>query len=162
MHDDSMHPAIVSRADVAERLALVRPDRYVAGSSRDWAAEVVAEVARDIDQFEARRMAAEQIVAQVEGAATRAANLLMRQIHNTGALPLDWWDRARWPLSVGDDRVCFEALTPEDVNSFAIEEERATADYSARLDAVEGARLLSELLRKSGAHTVRDLARAGS
>ena len=145
--------------DVAELLARHRPDRYRAGE-RDWQQSVIDAVAADIDAFTAKQLAAEQIVSRSEASATRRTNRFMRSVLGTGGLPLDWMDQDRWPLAVGDERVCLGALTGDDLDLFALDEEaRANKDHSARLDAVKGARMLHDQLGEYRCRQIRDLGR---
>ena len=104
---------------------------------------------------EARQVAAIDIVKNLERRATKNSNRLLRTIGSSGQLPSDWLDMARWPITVGEFRVCFEDLTPFDLRQFASEEEhRANKDHTARLDAVKGARELADLVELSHQATV--------
>lgn len=145
--------------DVAEMLTRDRPDRYKQGE-RDWQQHVVNVVAQNIDSFKARQLAAEQIVSRTEASATRRTNKFMREIIAHDGLPLDWMDRDRWPLVVGDHRVCLGALTPEDIELFTLDEEaRANKDHQARMDCVQGARRLRDQMLQYRCGSVRDLGR---
>jgi hypothetical protein len=146
-------------AEVADMVARCRPDRYHAGDI-DWAAAVVDAIADSIPAAVAQQRTAEQIVRGVERTATRRTNKLMREVLTAGALPLDWMDCADWPMAVAEERVCLRAMTAEDLRRFADdEEEAASKDFAARLDAVKGARLLADEIDDQGCRTVGDLNR---
>lgn len=149
-----------STAEIAELLAEHRPDRYTAGDIT-WASDVVDAVADNIPTAEARRRTAEQIIRSIERNATRSTNQFMREVLNTGVLPLDWDLLGASPMSIADDRVCLRALTASDLRVFAnAEEDAATKDHRARMDSVSGARALADLLDSHGCATVEALATA--
>ncbi len=142
------------RHDALLALAAIRPDRYKRGDI-SWADPVIDDIADMMTATEARQVAAIDIVKNLERRATKNSNRLLRTIGSSGQLPSDWLDMARWPITVGEFRVCFEDLTPFDLRQFASEEEhRANKDHTARLDAVKGARELADLVELSHQATV--------
>lgn len=143
--------------EIADMLARTRPDRYDRGDL-SWAEAIIELVAERLDGRSARIRTAEQIVRGSEKGATRRTNAFMRDVVDTGTLPLDWMDRASWPLSVAETRVCLRALTSSDLRQFAdIEESSAEKDYASRIAAVKGARQLADLLDEHRCPQVRDL-----
>jgi hypothetical protein len=134
------------RRDLLADLAAVRPDRYTAGDI-SWASDVIDDYADSMSVAEAKTRAAVDEVKNLEANATRKANRLLRHYGTNGELPLGWFEMARWPVSVGDFRVCLEEMTPEDFREFARNEEvAANSDHSARLAAVKGARDLADII----------------
>lgn len=143
----------------AEAYQCIRDNRLYKAAGFDWAAPVIAALADNIPAAVARQRTAEAIVRSIESKATRRTNTFMRDVLNTGALPLDWMDAASWPLSVDKERVCLRALGANDLRVFANAEEDAThKDHSARVDCVKGARLLADLIEEHECLTVADLA----
>lgn len=136
-----------------------RPDRYDVDDHR-WRQPVVDEVARRIPVASARQLAAEKIVAQREGGATRSVNRLLRQVNLDQQLPLDGTidDLLRRPLSIGPERVCLAAARAQDFEQWAIDERRdAAQEASARFAACDGAEWIAETMRHKGVSLFGDL-----
>lgn len=135
-----------------------RPDRYDP-TDKSWQEPVVDMVASEIDELEARQLAAERIVSLAEAAATRRTNKLLREISQEGAYPLDWLTAHAWPLAVGEsERVALRAATAADYRRFAQRERRAAAnDFAARNDACEGAEKMADLLDEHSVGCTADL-----
>ncbi|MDP9222681.1 MAG: hypothetical protein M3P18_02290 [Actinomycetota bacterium] len=174
------------RQEVDRLLAERRPDRYaVAGSEADevdenevqnneWLDGIAADVEHLAPEVAVRRILARSIVAQREGRATRRANDLLRQIHRSGQLVLDWMDAMAWPIAVVErvdrpsekpkkleERVALRATTARDLRAFAIEERRrAGTDHAARSDACSGAEWAADQIVQAGVVTFLDWARS--
>lgn len=108
-----------------------RPDRYEPGA--DWLDEVASKIENKIPEFEAKRLAARQIVGQREGRATRAVNKFLKSLLTNGggfALTSAWAPYADEPVAFiegsGDSdkghriRVAFRAMTASDWKQFAL------------------------------------------
>lgn len=150
--------------EIAQMLAVHRPDRYVAGAL-EWADPVLDAIADSISAGEAKERTALAVVRDVERTATRRGNGLLKHYKSNlqGAFDFGGWmtsavEASRQPVAVGKERVCFEDLTAEDLRQFALDERiAATQDYSARLASCDGAERLADDLNACGARTIRDL-----
>lgn len=139
--------------DLDALMARHRPDRYRAGDL-SWTAAVEQVVGDSFTWKQARQIAAEAQIKAREAQATRKANRLLRELSNTGVMPLDWLDLARWPVAVGAERICFEAMTAADFRQFATDErDAANRDHAARLDTCKGAEMLADQLDAAGPKT---------
>jgi hypothetical protein len=94
-----------------------RPDRYDVGDNT-WRLKVYTDVASRLPVRRALELAAQQIVDQLEGIATRVANGLLRKIGETKQWPIDWMDAGDRPLSIGRERVKLAAATAEDLQQW--------------------------------------------
>lgn len=149
-----------AREQITTLLDRIRPDRYDP-ADHTWQAPVIAAVAGDITIEEARQIAAGRLVSNAEATATRRTNKLLRQIIETGALPLDWMDCLSWPLAIDDnERVALRAANADDLRRFANRERRAAAnDFAARNESCEGALRLADLMAECGATVAADVDR---
>jgi hypothetical protein len=148
-----------SRTDrIREMLDKVRPDRYDP-ADHAWHDTVNKVIAAELTDEDARAIAARRLVRQVEGDSTKATNRLLREIHDTGQLPIGWLDAAAWPLAVSDhERVALRAASVDDLEAFAARERRAAAnDFATRNDSCEGALSLAALMSSKGCKVVSDL-----
>lgn len=135
-----------------------RPDRYEVDGGDAWLDEIAAEVENLIPQSEASAIAARQIVRRREGQKTKDTNRLLREIKNTGQLPLDWFETMNWPLAVDKERVALRAATPQDFDAFAIgERRRAANDFASRNETCEAAEWIAGVMKTTGAKYGRDL-----
>lgn len=107
-----------------------RPDRYEPGDS--WINDVIADIAGEINMFEARQIAAEVIVRRREAEATKRVNRLLKQVGGPGgqyALPFDWYAYISEPVAFERTdarggmrriRVALRAMTADDWRNFAL------------------------------------------
>ncbi|MCL2611981.1 MAG: hypothetical protein FWD95_01975 [Nocardioidaceae bacterium] len=152
-------------------LRRARPDRY-GSPSDDWVKEVAARVAEEVPTFEAKRIAAETIVGQREGQATRRVNRFLKGlagINGQYALPVDWHLYADEPVafeyeSVDADgepcivrvRVALRAMRPDDWRYFS-QSGRVSAQH--RFDAEMGMYDVADWIRvEQGQQTFADWA----
>lgn len=134
-----------------------RPDRYDVGDNT-WRLQVYADVEARLPVRRAIAIAAQQIVDQREGIATRVANGLLRKIGETKQWPFDWMDAAERPLSIGRERVKLTAATAEDLQQWAIDERRdAAQDFAARSAACDGAEWAAKNMATAGLLTIGDV-----
>ena len=133
-------------------LADRRPDRYEHGLSDGWLDDLAdSEIAPILPEAQVRRFHARTLVRNREGSKTQRTNRLLRDIYESGQLPLDWLDTLDWPLAVGKERVALRAAGPDDFEQHAIEERRAAArDFSARNAAAEGSEWMAQQMRANG------------
>ena len=133
-----------------------RPDRYAAGDN-SWRDPVYAAVAIQVTVAQARHIAAQHIVDQREGQATRQANALLREVGRTKQWPLDWMDVDRRPLSIGGDRVRLDAVEARDLREWELEERRrAASEFVACNQACDGAKWLADEMDGNGWSTFAD------
>lgn len=117
-------------ADAALRAA--RPDRY-SGPGDAWVKQVAAQLAEEVPILEAKRIAAEAIVGQREGQATKRVNRFLKGLAGADGqytLPVDWHLYADEPVAFESEvvvdgvvstvrtRVALRAMRPEDWHSF--------------------------------------------
>lgn len=171
------------RKEIDRLLAERRPDRYTVsdtiadddeevsdteveetGDETDWLDSIADEVAHMVPDAEVRKLYARKVVGQQEGKATSRANRLLRKIHRTGQMVLDWWGVEDDPVAVitrvtepgqrprrKDERVALRAMTPRDFRDFAMEErKRAADDFSARNDTCSGAERVADWMTEAG------------
>ena len=148
-----------------------RPDRYQA-SEKEWMDVVVERATKALqgrpDKDGVIQDIARRRVYQREGQATRRANKVLRDIGDTGQLPLGWDDEELWremlyeklrlPLSIEQQRVRLGAASPADLESWKTtnkreEEKRNAAQEAAR----QGADLLARWVREQHVLRVEDL-----
>lgn len=128
-----------------------RPDRYTPGVDDEWLDIVAQEVAELIPERDARAIAARLRVGRREGDKTRQTNKLLREIHQSGELPLDWMETMNLPLAAGKERVALRACSPEDFEEFAIvERKNAGRDFAQRNATCEAAEWIAEHMRGNG------------
>ena len=146
-------------ANLTDELLLKhRPDRYSKGGDDKWLVTVAALVAPHIAEKEAQQIAAEQYVKNREGTKTQKANRYIREIYRTGQLPLDWFELSAFPVAVGSDRVAIRAMTAEDWEQSAQEEQdRADEDYALRMETVQGKFWFAKEQRDQGVQRAADL-----
>ena len=152
-------------------LAEERPERYGA-DDKDWMDPVIDKAAVEITQYtsvtEAVRELARRRVHQREGQATRRTNRVLRDIGQTGQLPLGWGEGGQWkeflfdilrlPISVARERIRFGAATGEDWMAWELESARESDKRSAAEAASrDGARLLRDLMSAQGVRATEDL-----
>jgi hypothetical protein len=152
-------------------LAHVRPERYKP-KNKEWMEAVVAKVARDLRdgrnlQFLSEHYA-RHLVHQREGVATIAGNRFLRQIGQTGKLPLGWGEGDAWkemlfdtlhlPLATPKGRVCINACSSIDLDLWAKENLRAEAKRMlAQKEGRGGAALLSEWMGMQKVWRIEDI-----
>lgn len=136
---------------VDQLLAERRPDRYHTDGGDEWLDEIADEIEMLIPEAEARAVAARQIVRRREGQKTKDSNRLMRSIHDSGQLPMDWLETLRLPIVVGKERVAMRAATAVDFRAFANEERRRAAnDFASRNATCEAAEWIADLMDANG------------
>lgn len=129
-----------------------RPDRY-SSNDHGWQAPVITQVAQRMPLRQAQQIAAEKIVSEREGRATRSVNSMLRKVASEKQWPLPelTHDLMRRPLSIGSERVCLAAATAKDFELWAIDERRdAAQEFSARSAACDGAEWLAQQMRQQG------------
>ncbi len=156
--------------DIDEALAKLRPERYDA-DDKDWMAPIVATV-EDIlarrPSDEVIRSDARRRVFRREAEATKHLNRILRDIDDTGDLPLGWGEGDTWrellydvlnkPLSIARQRVRFGVANANDLEQWELESAREEDKRrAAQISARSGARLLARLLREQGAERIEDL-----
>lgn len=148
-----------------------RPDRYDAGD-REWAEDVVKMAAKELkgrlDRDELIEDSARRRVNQREGQATKRANKVLRNIAETGALPIGWGEGEDWkeflaealnsPLSIDRERVRLGAASPGDLEQWELvnareEDKRKLAQINTR----KGGRMLADWMRAQSVQRVEDL-----
>lgn len=152
-------------------LAQVRPDRYVAGDN-EWLKPVVTKATAEFHRLQTiEEIVSAAVLTRVrgrEGQATRKTNKILRDISETGALPLGWGDGENWkimligtlslPMSISDNRVRFGAATADDLTHWELERGREMdAVMVASAAARRGARTIADWLQAQGARRVEDL-----
>jgi hypothetical protein len=161
--------------DIDEALAKVRPERYDAGD-KDWMDDVVESVRQslaDRAEDEVIRDAARRRVYRREAEATKRTNRLLRDIDETGQLPLGWGDGDKWrellfdllhlPLSIARRRVRFGVASANDLEQWELESGREEDKrHAAQISARRAARLLAKWLVEQNAECVEYLAGDGS
>lgn len=158
-----------------------RPDRYVVRADDDddldldagevattaWLDDLAEEVEPHVPRQSAIRLFARSEVGRAEGKATRRVNDLLRRIHRSGQLPIDWLEMRNDPMAVverlqqsgervkvTEERVALRAVTAQDLLSFAVEERRrAGRDFAARNDACAGAEWVASQMLGIGSAT---------
>lgn len=123
-----------------------RPDRYERHDA-SWRSPVVQAVALRIPVTRAQQVAAEKIVGDREGQATKSVNRLLRRINEERQWPLPEFalDIMARPLSINDERVRLGAAASEDFVAWAIAERRAASqEATARFSACDGAEWIAE------------------
>lgn len=152
-------------------LSHARPERYDAGD-KDWMDSVVKQARREMLRVRTAEQAlddaAQRRVYQRESLATRRTNKILRDIDDTGQLPLGWGDGDAWrvmlfdilhmPLSIARNRVRFGAASAADLVSWELEsareqDKRNKAEASSR----SGARFLAEMATRQNVRRVEDL-----
>lgn len=142
----------VTNAEIDALLDRARPDRYDV-DDHAWRDPVVAAIATRIPPRQAAQVAAERLVADREGRATRSANELLRRVGKERQWPLPDMadDLADRPISVGSERVCLRAATSLDLRTWAIDERRdAAQEFAARSMACDGAEWLADEMDAKG------------
>ena len=151
--------------DLTERidqlLAERRPDRYEPNGDDAWLDDIADEVAHLIPEAEARVRYALAEVRRREGQQAKSANRLLREIHSTGAAPLDWMDLANLPIVVGKERIALRVVQPFELRDFAGDERRrASGDFAARNETCVAAEWIADQMDAHGVTVARDLALA--
>lgn len=129
-----------------------RPDRYSV-DDHDWRAPVVKVVAERMPIRQAQQIAAERVVSDREGRATRSVNAMLRRVAAEKQWPLPEMadDLMRRPMSIGTERVCLAAAEPVDFKQWAVDERRdAAQDFTARSQACDGAEWIAEAMTERG------------
>lgn len=147
-----------AREMIPALLDAARPDRYDP-TDKTWMSPVVDMVADCILIEEARSIAAVRLVSVAEATATKGTNRLLREIAETGAWPLDWFDAMRWPLAVeAGERVALRAASAEDFRKFAARERRAASlDFTSRNESCEGALFVADAMEAQRVERAFDL-----
>lgn len=141
--------------ELQRKMDTLRPDRYKSGDLT-WAQEVIeslADHAEDDPELQRRTNLAyaEQVVKSWDRKATNSVNGLLREIKRTGALPLEWMDFRRLPLSIDKEKFRLGTVSPELLEQWELaERRRAASDFAARNDACDGARMLGDWITLSG------------
>lgn len=139
-------------------LAERRPDRYEVDGGDDWLDLIADELAEMISPSDGRSIAARQMVRRREGEKTKSANRLLREIYESGSVPLDWMDVLALPVVVGKERVALRAATSEDFRLFATDERRrAATDFTTRNMTCEAAEWLANLMDAHGFRFGREI-----
>lgn len=156
--------------DIDEALAKVRPERYDA-DDKEWMDEVVQLVEESFvkrSRDEVIRDAAKRRVYRREAEATKRTNRILRDIDNTGRLPLGWGEGDTWrkllfdilhlPLSIARKRVRLGVANASDLEQWELESAREEDKRrAAQISARSGARLLAQWLKDQDAESVEDL-----
>jgi hypothetical protein len=143
---------------VDELLAEQRPDRYEP-TEAEWIDGVTDQVKHLIPASKAVYLAARAMVARREQTKMQQTNKLLRQIHESGQIPLDWLDTSHLPLAVSKkERVALRACTPQDFEDFANRERRsAMKESAARHETCEAANWIADQMRGNGWGFGRDI-----
>jgi hypothetical protein len=170
-HDDLEYPQPDETPDdkglnqlIDEWLSEERPERYDA-ETKDWMDPVVEQVATELSRRpreDVVRDNAQRRVYQREGIATKTANRILRDIADSGQLPLEFEEdplgRLRLPLSIDRQRVRFGAASAEDLKEWELENSREQDKRDqAQIESREGSRLLRGWMQEQGVHRVEDL-----
>lgn len=135
-----------------------RPDRYEVEGGDEWLDTIADEVGPSISVAEARFIAARSQVRRREGEKLKATNRLLREIHESGEVPLDWLDTAHLPVAVGKERVALRAMRAEDFRTFAGDERRRAAnDFTTRNESCAAAEWLADRMDATGTELLVDL-----
>lgn len=142
-------------AAIDQLLAERRPDRY-GPNDMSWLDEIGEEINGGMTELEARQIATRTLVRQRETQKIRQGNRVLREMfkaHNDGQDELDeleWMTSIQLPIVVGDQRVALRAVTADDLEDFANEEERrANVDHGVRLSTCEAARWFAAEMRRT-------------
>lgn len=147
------------RGMVDQLLAERRPDRYQPGVDDEWLHPVFDEIAAILPEPEVRALAAEQLVRRAEGQKTKQTNALLREIAESGQLPLGWLELQNLPMVVGKERVALRAATAKDFRDFAADERRrAATDFTTRNAACDAALWIADQMDATGIARGADLA----
>lgn len=109
----------------------------------------------------ARQVAADVRLTQLLTKRSRRINRLLRDIAESGTLPLDEFESfARYEVAIdGTERVALCAMTVRDWDAFASREQSAAdRDHAKRLSSVAGAVWIAEQMLSHGAKSTRQLA----
>lgn len=156
--------------DIDEALARVRPERYDA-DDKEWMDEVVESVRAALAQRaqdEVLRDVARRRVYRREAEATKRTNRILRDIDETGQLPIGWGEGGTWrdfffdllhlPLSIARKRVRFGVASASDLEQWELESAREEDKRrAAQISARSGARLVAKWLTEQRARRVEDL-----
>lgn len=126
-----------------------RPDRYTpGGADDDWIEVIVEQLFGRVSIAEAQRMAVRMEAERVERRAMKRGNQVLRDCLTKPILDPAFYDL---PLSVGNERVAFRAMTPNDFRTFANEErKRAAADFTTREETCRSAETIAVRMDKFG------------
>lgn len=156
--------------DIDEALAKVRPERYDS-KEKDWMESVVdlaEEALGKLPRDEVIRDAARRKVYRREAESTKRTNRILRDINDTGQLPLGWGEGDAWlellfdllhlPLSIARKRVRLGVASASDLQQWVQESKREEDKRNkAENTARDGAELLAGWLLEQGADRVEDL-----
>lgn len=143
---------------IDQLLAERRPDSYEVDGGDEWLDDIAEEIADDIPEAEARSRLARTEVRRREKTKLQQTNKLLREIHKTGQLPLDWLDVLNNPLGVGKIRVALRAAAPRHFREFANEERRrAASDFVTRNESCEAAAWLADQMDAQGYNFGKDI-----
>lgn len=155
---------------IDDLLAQARPERYDA-DEKEWMESVVAPVRKELQRQKSADDvaldAAKRRVYQREGLATKRTNKILRDIAETGQLPIGWgegdwlaflFDILHLPMSIARRRVRFGAASAADLVAWELEsareqDKRNKAEAASR----EGARFLADMLDRQHAQRIEDL-----
>ncbi|RPI11308.1 MAG: hypothetical protein EHM63_01850 [Actinobacteria bacterium] len=181
------------RKMIKQLLAEMRPDRYTVSSTvgeevadeeldedavetadAAWLDDVAAKIAPLLPTEQSQRLLARNLVRQMEGAATRSANALLRKIARSGQPVLDWMEYSDYPIAVTweeikegriekrQERVTLRAAEARELDQWElVERRRAAKDFAARNEACDGAQLVAKLMRAGGFMTFAGWAASG-
>lgn len=145
------------RDEIRRRLDAIRPDRSIS-DDKDWREPVYGWARNHIpNESGLIRHFAETEVDRQEASATRRGNKLVRQWVN-GQRPLLWSDLGPLPCTIAKTRIRFDALTPDDMEDWALErlaEGKAVYDEVVLLS--EAGLDLARRARRLGFSTVAEI-----
>ncbi len=156
--------------DIDKALGKARPERYAA-DDKEWMDSVVDMATKQYGSRkveELKRDLARRRVYRRESEATKRTNKILRNIDETGQLPLGWGDGEKWkelfhdilhdPLSIAGQRVRLGVATAQDLEQWELESAREEDKRrAAQIGARSGARLLQKWLKDKGANRVDEL-----
>lgn len=156
--------------DIDGALSHIRPERYDA-EEKEWmdsVVEIVREVLSERTRDEVLRDEARRRVYRREAEATKHLNRILRNIDDTGQLPIGWGEGDNWrdmlfdvlhmPLSIARKRVRFGVANAADLEQWELESAREEDKRrAAQISARSGARLLQQKLREQGAKRIEEL-----
>lgn len=155
---------------IDDLLGHARQERYPA-ADKEWM-EPVVESVRDMllgQPYSAAILdAARRRVWRREAEASKKTNRLLRDINQTGQMPLGWGDGDTWhdtlfdmlhlPLAIGGERVRFGVATANDLVQWELESAREQDKRNAAQAASrDGARLLSAWMQAQKVRRIEEL-----
>lgn len=136
--------------DWERRVDAARPPQYKT-EDLSWAEPLVQEAAALIDPDEARYEMALRRFKSHERIATQRANKVLREIAETGALPLAWMDLARLPIVIDEERFQLATCTARDFEQWELNERRRSAEqFRSSNAACDGAKQIHQWMLAQG------------